>query len=233
MRELLPDNIALAERLEALPAHTSYTRTPETREIGALPTWISAFLTFVAVVAEAHPQRVKDMLAYMRLLTREAQKYGGTGWLTYDQVFRRNRTGVAARWDVLDPSLHIAYISAQGDTAPVTPCSICSEVDHRPQDCALAALAPSTKRPAPATQQNDLIRSRHGKRPIRPSSQRRICPSWNRGKCLYEGSCNYSHTCATCGGPHQAKGCSRTSPDSGFRQPKPSPKAQPADQDQR
>ena len=172
------------------------------------------------------------MVAYMRLLTREAQKYGGT-WLTYDQVFRRNRTGVAAHWDELDPSLHIAYISALGDTAPVTPCSICSEVDHQAQYCALASLAPPTKRPARATLPNDINRSRHGKRPIRPSSQRRICLSWNRGKCLYEGACNYSHTCATCGAPHQAKGCSLTPPDSGFRQPKPTPKAQLPDKDQR
>ena len=142
------------------------------------------------------------MLAYMRLLTREAQKYGGTGWLTYDQVFRRNRTGVSASWDVLDPSLHIAYISARGDTAPVTPCSICSEVDHQAQDCALASLAPPTKRPAPATLPNDLNRSRQGKRPIRPSPQRRICLSWNRGKCLYEGGMQLlTHLCNMRGAP--------------------------------
>lgn len=53
------------------------------------------------------------MLAYLRLIVREAQKYGGTGWITYNQVFRRNRTGQEARWDQLDPSLHIAYIVIQ------------------------------------------------------------------------------------------------------------------------
>ena len=34
MRDLLPDNIALAERLEALPSHRSPAKAPETREAG-------------------------------------------------------------------------------------------------------------------------------------------------------------------------------------------------------
>ena len=107
MRDLLPDNIALAERLEALPSHRTTGKTPETREVGALPTWVSAFSTYVAIVAAAHPGRVRDMLAYLRLLVREAQKYGGAGWIIYDQVFRHNGAGPNARWDQLDPSLHI------------------------------------------------------------------------------------------------------------------------------
>ena len=36
MRDLLLDNIALAERLEALPTHRSPAKAPETREVGAL-----------------------------------------------------------------------------------------------------------------------------------------------------------------------------------------------------
>jgi hypothetical protein len=134
MQDLLPDNIALAERLEALPTHRSPAKAPETREVGALATWATAFSTYIAIVAAAHPGCVRDMLAYMHLLVREAQKYGGTGWITYDQVFQRNRPGPEGRWDTLDPSLHIAYISSQADS-PAMPCSICSEVDHLTEDC--------------------------------------------------------------------------------------------------
>ena len=43
MRELLPDNIALTERLEALPSGL------------ALVTWVSSFATYIAIIAEAHP----------------------------------------------------------------------------------------------------------------------------------------------------------------------------------
>jgi hypothetical protein len=191
MRDLLPDNIALAERLEALPTHRAPFKTPETREVGALSTWVSAFCTYVAVVAAAHPGRVRDMLAYMRLIVREAQKYGGSGWITYDQVFRRNRAGPGARWDNLDPSLHIAYISAQADT-PAVPCSICSEVDHIADHCTLASLAPTTKTASPSRAgplSRDWVRglnTRPLKHPLTPRSQasgspKRICISWNRG----------------------------------------------------
>jgi hypothetical protein len=55
MRDLLPDNIALAERLAALPSGLAPPKPPGEREIGgdqALLTWVSSFATYVAIVAE-------------------------------------------------------------------------------------------------------------------------------------------------------------------------------------
>lgn len=132
MRELLPDNIAMAERLAALPSSVTHAKPPSEREIGgdkALITWVASFCTYVAIVAEAHPERVVDMLAYMRLLIREAGKFGGTGWLTYDSVFRRNNEGKHARWNYLDASLHQVYIATPGEK-PLAPCRYCQEIDH-------------------------------------------------------------------------------------------------------
>lgn len=229
MRDLLPDNIALAERLEALPSHRSPSKAPETREVGALATWVTAFATYIAIVSAAHPHRIRDMLAYMRLLVREAKKYGGTGWITYDQVFRRNRAGPDARWDQLDPSLHIAYIASQADS-PATPCSICSEVDHSAEDCALSSLRPATKRAFPPATMASRDPARGGplcpKRQLQTRTQlgypsKRICLSWNRGKCAFPGACNFQHVCATCRGQHPAHDCTQTPPDSGFRQSRP------------
>lgn len=90
MRELLPDNIALAERLESLPASARGNNIPQ-REIASIQTWTSAFATYVAVVAQVHPARVCDMLAYMRLVVCEAQKYKeGVDWMMYDSVCHQN-----------------------------------------------------------------------------------------------------------------------------------------------
>jgi hypothetical protein len=78
MRDLLPYNIALAEGLAALPSGLAPPRPPGEREIGgdqALLTWVSSFATYVAIVAEAYPKRVGDMLAYLRLTVREAGKF--------------------------------------------------------------------------------------------------------------------------------------------------------------
>ena len=60
MRDLLPENIALLERLEALPSREHALKELEVREIGTLTTWVSAFTTYLAIVAEVHPYRVKD-----------------------------------------------------------------------------------------------------------------------------------------------------------------------------
>ena len=115
MRKLLPDNIGMAERLTALLSGVAHPKPPSEREIGgerALMTWVSSFATYVAIIAEAHPERVSDMLAYMRLVIREASKFGGTGWLMYDSVFRRNNEGIESRWIYLDASLHEVYIAS-------------------------------------------------------------------------------------------------------------------------
>lgn len=147
MRELLPDNLVLAERLETLPARLTPAKSPEQREVGSLLTWVSSFATYIAVVAQAHPDRVADMLAYMRLIIREARKYGGNGWLTYDMVFQRNHEKKSVPWNYIDPSLHTAYIGGQG-LPPLTPCRHCNEVDHRSEDCAIAPTLAPKKTPS-------------------------------------------------------------------------------------
>ena len=98
----------------------------------------------MAIIAAAHPVRVKDMLAYMRPITREATSAEVQAGSSTTQVFHRNRSGLDMRWDQLDPSLHIAYMSAQAVT-PAVPCTTCSEVDHSAADCVLASLIPATK----------------------------------------------------------------------------------------
>ena len=138
LRELLPDNLALSEKLDALPARASQSTNPEQREITKIVTWVSCFSTYAAIVAQKHPERTRDMMAYMRLMVREGHKHGGTGWLKYDCIFRKNNPGPSASWDVLDPSL-LTIVSNQGYN-PRLPCHHCQELDHTSSECALAPL---------------------------------------------------------------------------------------------
>ena len=210
MREFLPDNIAMAERLAALPSGVSYAKPPSEREIWgerALITWVASFSTYVAIVADAHPERVADMLAYMRLLIGEAGKFSGTGWLTYDSVFRRNNEGKEARWNHLDASLHQVYIASAGDKL-VAPCRHCHEVDHSSANCAVAALLPKTfptSADAGPSHTGKFISK--GKRPAPYPQQRPICTSWNAGNCRFPGKCGYRHSCSICDGSHPAAYC--------------------------
>ena len=214
MRELLPDNMALAERLEALPLRMGpVAKQAEQREVGSLMTRVSSFTTYVAIVAEVHPQRVRDMLAYMRLIIREAHKHGGQGWLTYDAVFRRNHQGLAQQWNILDPSLHTAYIAGQS-LRPRVPCRHCNEADHHPEDCALAPIVQPFRT---SPRDHAPVSTRSTKRPPTPSwsqpSSKRLCFSWNRGPCSFPGVCSYRHVCTLCDSQsHKAKDCSRAPP---------------------
>lgn len=209
MRELLPDNIALAERLAALPSGLAQTKTPTEREIGgerALLTWVSSFSSYIAIVAEAHPERVADMLAYMRLVTREASKFGGTGWLTYDSVFRRNHEGPEQQWNYLDASLHQVYIANQRERVTL-PCKHCHEIDHSTSDCAVTSILPKTIPPAENTGSTGERVNVKGKRPAPYTRQRPVCSSWNAGNCRFPGKCTYAHVCLHCYGPHPASAC--------------------------
>ena len=242
LRELLPDNIALSEKLDALPARANQVPNQEQREITKTVTWVSCFASYVAIVAQKHPKRTRDMLAYMptcsyiRLMVREGHKHGGTGWLKYDRIFRKNNPGPSASWDVLDPSL-LTIVANQG-YSPRLPCHHCQELDHMANECALAPLEQPTKalthirspsyprsgrRPAPYD--TSRITNRH----LLPSDttvntpslttsgahRSRICISWNKGQCAFQGACSYAHICPTCdSGSHKARDCPRTPADS-------------------
>ena len=216
MRDLLPDNISLKEKLESLPGRPLSLREPVVREISSLSSWVSAFSTFIAIVAEVHPYRVKDMCAYMRLIVQEARKFGGTGWLTYDSVFRKNHTGPTARWDKIDPSLHIAHIIARADGRTRPACAFCNEIDHRSKDCALSSVQAPIRFPLSNSYSSrdwfrppGRSRSTPYSRPVTSQGLGRpvICSSWNRGKCSFPGTCNYRHICILCMGNHPARSC--------------------------
>lgn len=86
LRELLPDYLALSEKLEALSVHITHELNLEYREITRLVVCMATYVD-IAIAAQAHPQQVWDMLAYMHLMVRKGYKYGGAGWLKYNAIF--------------------------------------------------------------------------------------------------------------------------------------------------
>ena len=59
---------------------------PCLREVTNLLSWMYCFVAYVTM--RANDQDVRDMLAYARLVIREAHRHGGLGRLDYDRVFR-------------------------------------------------------------------------------------------------------------------------------------------------
>ena len=211
MRELLMDNIALIQQLEALQSSTPIpmigpTR-PRLREISTLSSWLYCFLAYVAILTT--DRNTRDKLAYARLIIREALRHGNMGWLDYDRAFRQQTVAdPSLAWNTLIPALQATTVlgnTARASGRTVRICALCRGVDHLRSDCALHFLYPQFMRPPQSA----------------PSgSKPKICISWNKGTCIFPNTCTYNHACATCPGslPHKACDCPRTSEDSIFKQ---------------
>ena len=143
MRELLSDNISLHEQLEAVHAQGNLAPYPAAlqtrqREVPSLISWLYCFTTYIAV--RTPDQLTRDMLAYCRLITREALRHGGQGWQEYDTTFRRQmEIDPSLSWNTLLPYLQVSTILGQRQGGG-TFCPFCRGSDHVNQQCALASL---------------------------------------------------------------------------------------------
>ena len=139
-------------------------------------------------------------------MIREASKFGGNGWLTYDAVFRRNQEGSTTPWNA---SIHRVYIAGQKEKV-IVPCAHCHEIDHSSLECAVLTVLPRPQRVAHDTTsllERDRTSSAKGKRPTPYPRSRPLCYSWNAGNCKFPGKCGFAHACTFCYGPHPALAC--------------------------
>ena len=175
-----------------------------------MSTWCYCFLAYMAI--QTSDPRTQDQLAYARLIIREALRHGGAGWLDYDRAFRQQAAADRAlRWNTLIPGLQASTMLGHGVGQGTLFCTLCRGVDHTRAQCALLSLHPPTIRTT--TIPTAGIRRRSDN----------ICTSWNRGACMFPGTCSYRHICATCQLPHKARDCSKTPDSSSFKQHRSSP----------
>ena len=142
------------------------------------------------------------MLAYTRIIIREALRHGGTRWMEYNCIFRRQvAINPATPWNSLQPSLQAATILGRGIATGVC-CTTCLECDHTTRQCALAPLQQQLRSDGgSATTISEVNRP-----PKRPESWLRICVNWNQGTCS-RPTCSYRHVCAKWQKNHCACDC--------------------------
>lgn len=160
MRELLPDNLTIAENVTSHPLE----QRPKQREVASILSWVSAFATYIAVVAEVHPSRAKDMLAYLRIIVKEAGRSNNKGWLNYDRIFRQNAASdPSLTWARLDSSLHSSYCIGGPSEALRVACPHCNEFDHSAEECAMSQTCfNSVKVPSSSGSQRPYASMSHG-----------------------------------------------------------------------
>ena len=214
MQDFLADNIALLDQLSSLhgvvplpPTTVNHTRL---REVPSLVSWLYCFNAYVAV--RTSDPSTRDMLTYSRLLIREALRHGGSGWMKYDRVFRKQRSiNPCLVWNTLEPALQAATMLGQSTSAG-TYCTICRECDHNTKYCALSTLQQQlhfTSSTSPQSESNP-----HPQKRIETLTQ--MCVAWNKGSCRRIDR-KFRHVCATCQLGHRARFCPDTTVDSPYR----------------
>ena len=104
--------------------------------------WMYCFLAYI-VMREPDPN-IRDMLAYARLIIREALRHGGSGWLDYDRVFRQQAAiDHSLRWNSLHPGIQASTLIGHAPGTVVF-CTLCREPDHTADQCALTCLQSPT-----------------------------------------------------------------------------------------
>ena len=208
MRDLLADNVALHTQLEDLHGVVSLATTPAAlrprlREVPNIQSWMYCFAAYVAV--RSNDPTTRELLAYSRLVIREALRHGGSGWMEYDRSFRRQAAiNPSMPWNTISPGLQAATLMGNGGNPSVF-CTLCREPDHYARQCALATLQQQVSglpRSYPP-----LLPHQATRQPHRPGAPRPICASWNDGACTFPGVCTFRHTCRSCGRDHMAINC--------------------------
>ena len=206
MAELLRDNIE-AERRRAKEGSSSSAlgqSSQNRREVPDILSWIQCFGMYACVVAAQRPEKIHQLLAYQTMVVREARRCGGTGWQTYDIMFRQQVANDSqADWSKLNGSLYSVTFLAQQNGKGKT-CLHCLETDHNASECALAP-AKSFRSTTRERESRDDQRSGRN-RPDRSEKSTRICYSWNDGRCAVP-YCRFRHACAKCQGEHKALFC--------------------------
>ena len=140
MRDLLANNISFHNQLEdfhgniwpSTPAHLC----PRLREVPSLSSWVYCFCAYIAVLTPDTCTR--ELLAYCRLIIREALRHGGTGWQEYGRTFcRQAAIDTSLPWNILVLGLQAAMLLGNCSSPPglfvacarswITALSVCPE----------------------------------------------------------------------------------------------------------
>ena len=211
MAELLPDRMGVTSKFESEDERDKLGRKPKRRQVTNILEWVQCFGIYVAVIAEKHPKKVRDLLGYQALILEANMEYEGGTWLGYDRRFRLSVAGNPdAVWAHIDPTL---WNMAFTGHAKAKRCRYCFSLTHLSSDCDLAPTTVTTQ--AVAGPSN----SRGPKTP-------RICLQWNYSsdaQCPYPG-CKYLHICLRCAQDptvqdkqHKASHCPKRFPASAKR----------------
>ena len=140
MAELLPDNIELCRKTEAISApSTCLPKVPKKREFShdsrCLLAWVICFSTYAAVASKKHPNMVQQLWAYQATIVREALHFDCRGWIGYDMFRQQVAKNHNTDWST--PVCMFYSRTFLSQRVESVTCFKCMSPDHTERDCAL------------------------------------------------------------------------------------------------
>lgn len=96
-------------------------QTNQKQKIDTISKWTDAFIIYMSIYLESHPEKAQDLLKYMQSVRLGASRHS-TGWLQYDQQFRlRMMAEPSKSWAAVDFELWLLYMGPLHQPAPFAP----------------------------------------------------------------------------------------------------------------
>lgn len=87
-------------------------REKKIKSIDNLSTWTNAFLNYMSVLIENHPNKAGELIRYMTIIRNVADEIPSSRWIMYDQQFRLRVSRNPSRvWSSIDGELWLRFIS--------------------------------------------------------------------------------------------------------------------------
>ena len=123
--ELMPNNRDLLHRID-LTDNKASTKAP-LRCVTTITSWAQCFMAYSAILLSKFPDKLVEVMAYGKMIIKEAGRHGGEGWKVYDTLFRQMLAAdKTIPWSKLNPTLYATTFLAMRDSHSCQ-CSICME----------------------------------------------------------------------------------------------------------
>ena len=135
----MPDNRELLRQADQTATDGKTSAKAPLRRVTSITSWAQCFMVYAAILLSKFPHKVGEVMAYGKMIIREAGRHVGEGWKVYDTLFRQM---VAADktipWSKLNPTLYATtFLSLRDPHGQGVQCPICMELDHREADCTI------------------------------------------------------------------------------------------------
>ena len=214
MAEMLPE--LWVRRNDENPTRVLATRAR--CPITDLKTWLKAFATYVAIMAQKNGGAVPELMAYMVSIIRAEEEYAEGAWVRYDAAYRQQAAACHnTAWSRVNPSLFSLCFTSKAQTS--SRCDLCLSSSHGTRECIWAGEGEQDVPARLQAMEASVEALRQGmSRPLGRGSAQQTregqsredrCILFNQSSCYFR-ACRFRHACMICQGPHPAYSCNQS-----------------------